>query len=80
MSSSRATRSRPRERGARARRYASRMTEKLRKSDEEWRRELTPEQYEVLRGKGTERPWTGELNGEKRPGVFRCASAAELMQ
>lgn len=43
------------------------------KSDEEWRRDLTPAQYEVLRHKGTERPFTGELLEEKRRGVFRCA-------
>ena len=35
------------------------MPEKLQLSDEEWRRRLTPEQYAVLRGHGTERAWTG---------------------
>jgi peptide-methionine (R)-S-oxide reductase len=53
--------------------------EKVRKSDEAWRRELTPVQYRILREKGTERAWTGALNGEKRTGVFRCAGCgAEL--
>jgi peptide-methionine (R)-S-oxide reductase len=53
--------------------------EKIEKTDAEWRAELTPEQYRILREKGTERPWTGELNAEKRAGVFRCAGCgAEL--
>ena len=48
------------------------MKEKMRKSDEEWRRELTPEQYEVTRRKGTERPFTGEYADTKDEGVYRC--------
>ena len=45
----------------------------------EWREELTPEQYEVLREKGTERPFTGALLHEKRNGMFSCAACgAEL--
>jgi peptide-methionine (R)-S-oxide reductase len=53
--------------------------EKIRKSDEEWRRELTPEQYRILREKGTERPWSGEHNATKDAGIFRCAGCgAEL--
>jgi peptide-methionine (R)-S-oxide reductase len=43
------------------------------KSEEEWRRILTPEQYHVLRGHGTERPWSSPLDAEKRPGTFACA-------
>jgi len=55
------------------------LTTKVHKTDEEWRRELTPEQYSVLREKGTERPWTGELNENKEPGTYRCAACgAEL--
>ncbi|MBA2475040.1 MAG: peptide-methionine (R)-S-oxide reductase MsrB [Actinobacteria bacterium] len=55
------------------------MDTKIEKTDEEWRRELTPEQYKILRGKGTERAWTGEHNQTKEPGVFRCAGCgAEL--
>ena len=53
--------------------------EKVRKTDEEWRRELTPEQYKILRDRGTERPWSGEHNHTKQAGTFRCAGCgAEL--
>jgi peptide-methionine (R)-S-oxide reductase len=43
------------------------------KSDAEWRRTLTPQQYYVLREHGTERPGSSLLNDEKRKGVFHCA-------
>ena len=43
------------------------------KTDEEWRRMLTPEQYSILRKHGTERAGTSPLNREKRPGTFVCA-------
>lgn len=43
------------------------------KTDEEWRAKLTPEQFQVLRNHGTERPGTSPLNKEHRVGVFRCA-------
>jgi peptide-methionine (R)-S-oxide reductase len=43
------------------------------KSDEEWRKELDPESYSVLRRHGTEAAGTSPLNDEKRPGMFRCA-------
>lgn len=43
------------------------------KTENEWRRELTPEQFEVLRRHGTERAGTSPLNYEKRDGVFCCA-------
>jgi peptide-methionine (R)-S-oxide reductase len=46
---------------------------KIQKTDEEWKRELTPEQYRVLRQHGTERAGTSPLNHEHRKGVFRCA-------
>ena len=49
------------------------MSEKVHKTDEEWRAELGPERYEVLRRKGTERPFTGELNANKDDGSYRCA-------
>jgi peptide-methionine (R)-S-oxide reductase len=46
--------------------------EKITKSDEEWRRQLTPEQYHVTREHGTERAFSNPLNGEKRDGMFSC--------
>ena len=49
------------------------MPTKINKTDEEWRRDLTPEQYEVMRRKATERPFTGEYNDIKAAGVYRCA-------
>ena len=48
------------------------MTEKVRKTEEEWRRELTPEQYKVTREKGTEQAFTGEYWDHKGEGVYRC--------
>jgi peptide-methionine (R)-S-oxide reductase len=48
------------------------MTERVEKSDAEWRAQLTPEQYKVTRGHGTERAGTSPLNNEKREGVFTC--------
>ncbi|MDQ3953610.1 MAG: peptide-methionine (R)-S-oxide reductase MsrB [Actinomycetota bacterium] len=55
------------------------MQEKIDKTDQEWREELTPEQYAVLRGKGTEAPFTGKYVHAKEDGVYRCgACGAEL--
>jgi peptide-methionine (R)-S-oxide reductase len=48
--------------------------EKIEKTDEEWRRELTPEQYRIMRQKGTERAFTGSYNAEKRAGTYLCAA------
>ena len=48
------------------------MTERVRKTEEEWQRELTPEQYRVTREKGTERAFTGEYWDSKEEGVYRC--------
>ena len=49
------------------------MDDKVEKSDEEWRRELTLEQYRVLRQKGTERAFSGALWDDHEPGQFVCA-------
>lgn len=47
------------------------------KTDEEWRAALTPEEYSVLRGHSTERPFSSPLNTEKRPGTFVCAGCGQ---
>jgi peptide-methionine (R)-S-oxide reductase len=49
------------------------MKEKIQKPDEEWKKELTPEQFEVCRKKGTERAFTGEYWDCHEKGVYRCA-------
>jgi peptide-methionine (R)-S-oxide reductase len=41
-------------------------------TEEEWRRRLTPTQYQVLRREGTEPPWSSPLNDEKRAGTYKC--------
>jgi len=48
--------------------------DKINKTDEEWRKELTPEQYHVLRQKGTERPFSGVYANTKQKGVYLCAA------
>jgi peptide-methionine (R)-S-oxide reductase len=54
---------------------------KVKKTDAEWRQELTPAQYRVMREHGTERPWSGEYNATKQAGVYRCAGCgAELFR
>lgn len=53
------------------------MTVKLSRSEEEWRKKLTPEQYKVLRDKGTERPFTGRLLTNNEKGVYRCAGCGQ---
>ncbi len=47
---------------------------KVEKSEEQWRKELTPEQYRVMRQKGTERAFTGAYYASKEKGVYRCAA------
>lgn len=50
------------------------MSDKLRLSDEEWRKRLTPEEYRVLRQHGTERAWEGCFLGTSEPGTYVCAA------
>ena len=49
----------------------------VRKTEEEWRAQLTPHEYEVLRQAGTERPWTGEYNDTKTVGVYSCKACGQ---
>ena len=51
----------------------------VRKSDAEWAATLTPEQYQVLRQHGTERPGASPLNQEKRDGMFACAGCGQIL-
>jgi peptide-methionine (R)-S-oxide reductase len=51
--------------------------EKLKKTEKEWKAELTPEQYEILRNKGTEPAFTGEYWDTKEGGVYRCAGCGQ---
>ena len=55
------------------------MSTEIRKSEQEWREQLTSDQYHVMREKGTERPFTGGYVDAKQDGVYRCAGCgAEL--
>ncbi len=50
------------------------MINEIKKSDKDWKEKLTPDQYMVLRGKGTEKPFTGELLNNKKKGIYLCAA------
>jgi peptide-methionine (R)-S-oxide reductase len=56
---------------------AENMTDKVVRTEEEWKKQLTPEQYYVLRQKGTERPYTNKYDHHFEPGVYSCAACGQ---
>lgn len=55
------------------------MAPEVQKTDEEWKAELSPEQYEVLRRSGTERPWEGKYVNNHDDGTYTCAGCGALL-
>ena len=55
------------------------MAEKVQKTDAEWKRELTPNQYYVTRQKGTEPPFTGEYESTETPGTYKCTCCGNVL-
>jgi peptide-methionine (R)-S-oxide reductase len=58
---------------------AANMSDKVTKTDEEWKKTLTSEQYYVLRQKGTERAFTGKYWNTKEAGTYKCAGCGEVL-
>lgn len=57
----------------------NKMDRKIQKTDQEWKKELTPEQYRVMRKCGTEPPFSGIYNDHYEEGVYRCAACGEVL-
>lgn len=55
------------------------MDYEIKKTDEEWKKELTPEEYHIMREKGTERPFTGKYNSYKGKGEYKCAACGNVL-
>ena len=55
------------------------MAEKMQKTDAEWKRQLTPNQYYVTRHKGTEPPFTGEYESTETPGAYKCVCCGNVL-
>ncbi len=55
------------------------MSEKIKKSDQEWRAQLTPEQYQVARKAGTERAFTGKYWNSKEKGIYACVCCGQAL-
>ena len=55
------------------------MAPEVKKTDEEWRAQLSPEQYEVLRRAGTERPWSGKYVNNHDDGSYTCAACGAVL-
>ncbi|MGH9418448.1 MAG: peptide-methionine (R)-S-oxide reductase MsrB [Thermoanaerobaculia bacterium] len=55
------------------------MTDKIQKTDDEWRKQLTPEQFRIARKAGTEPAFTGKYNASKEPGIYNCVCCGNAL-